>query len=412
MAEKINRHELERNIIDIGMFRSFISAIDDAADWLSSVGESSRVFSEMMDDGRIESLIGNRQNRVLWLDMNQRDGEHARLNKACRAAIDYNKLQKICLQLLNAIPNGVAVSEVIWEEANGLYIPVDFIPIPRSQLSFPLLGEDWRTPVYSPTGKHLDEPRKFLIHRNDRGTGNPWGRPALRSAYWPWKFKKLGFKFWIMAAERIGVPSILAIFDARNDSEVKTRAGLLANILSKIRSGSSAALGNVKDVKYLDASGAIRDFDVIVNTCNTEIAYAITGQSLSTNQAEYGTKAQGELHERSFDAITFGDAQSLQASVQPLYDWFAEINFPGMEGLAFEIDAGEKASWKVLTEAMDRGVPVSRQAIYGVHKIPEPVNEDDVFVKPEGMPSLAPAGAEFSDSDDAFFFRTRRKPRP
>jgi phage gp29-like protein len=408
MAKRIPVRDLEKQIIDIGMFRSFVSAIDDAADWLSSVGESSRIFSEMLDDGRIASLVENRQNRVLWLDMGQKDGDQDRLNEACKAAIDYNKQQKLCLQLMNAIPNGIAVSEVIWEQREGLYMPVDFLPIPRSRIHFPLAGMDWRVPVYAPTGQRLDEPRKFLIHRNDRGTGNPWGRPALRAAYWPWKFKKLGFKFWIMAAERIGVPSVLAIFDAHNDTEVKSRATILADLLSRIRSGSSAALGNVKEVKYLDAAGALRDFDVIINTCNTEIAYAITGQSLSTNQAEYGTRAQGELHERSFDAITFGDAQALQASVQPLYDWFVEINFPGAPPLEFEIDAGEKASWKVLTEAMDRGIPVSKKAIYGVHKIPEPADEEDAFLKPAGLPAMAPAETEFADRD-SFFFRTQAR---
>lgn len=260
--------------------------------------------------------------------------------------------------------------------------------------------------MYTPAGKKLDAPRKFLIHRNDRGRGSPWGRPALRAAYWPWRFKKLGFRFWLMAAERIGVPSILAIFDAKSDAEVKSRAGILANLLGRIRSGSSAALGNVREVKYLDASGAIRDFDIIVNTCNTEIAYAITGQSLATNQAEYGTKAEGELHERTFDALIFGDAQALQAAVQPLYDWFAEINFPGEEPLRFEIDAGEKASWKVITEAIDRGVPVSRKAIYGSHKIPEPTDDADSFVRPAGLAMPAAAGGDFADRD--FFFRTPR----
>ncbi|MDR2662883.1 MAG: DUF935 domain-containing protein [Treponema sp.] len=403
---KINKADLEKQIVDIGMFRSFISAADDAADWLSQVGESSRIFGEMLDDGRILSLVDQRKMRVRWLDMAARDGDSARLNEACRAALDYNRVQKVCSQLLNAIPNGIAISEIVWENQNGLYIPVDFLPIPRSQLSFPLCGADWRMPVYSPTGKRLDEPRKFLVHRNDRGTGNPWGNPALRSAYWPWKFKRLGFKFWIMAAERIGVPSILAIFDAKNDTEVKQRANILVDLLKKITSGASAALGNVKEVKYLDASGALKDFDVIITTCNTEIAYAITGQSLTTNQAEYGTKAQGELHERSFDAVTFGDAQDLQAAVQPLFDWFAEINFPGVPPLRFEIDAGEKASWKVLTEAIDRGIPVSKKALYDLHKIPEPESEEDTFTRPEGMPSAGAAG-DFADRE-RFFFRTRR----
>ena len=403
---KVKPADLEKRIIDIGMFRSFVSAIDDMADWLSAVGESSRIFAEMMDDGRVESLIENRQNRVLWLDMAQRDGEHKRLNRACAGAIDYNKRQKLCMQLLNAIPCGIAVTEVIWERRDGLYVPADFRPIPRSRISFPLFGEDWEIPVYAPTGQRLDAPRKFIVHRNDRGTGNPWGRPALRSAYWPWKFKRLGFKFWIMAAERIGVPSILAIFDAKNDSEVKRNAGILSNILSKLHSGSSAALGNVKEVKYLDAEGALRDFNIIVETCNTEIAYAITGQSLVTNEAEYGTRAQGELHERSFDAMIFGDAQALQASVQLLYDWFTEINFPGYPPPAFEIDAGEKASWKAVTEALALGVAVSRRGIYGLHKIPEPVDEADSFTRPAG--ALPAGGGDFGDGGSFFFGSGRR----
>jgi phage gp29-like protein len=405
--KKIREKDLEKQIVDIGAFRSFAAALDETADWLSSVGESSRVFSGMMDDGRIASLVENRQNRVLWLDMAQRDGDRARLNEACRAAIDYNRQQKICMQLLNAIPYGVAVSEVIWEREGGLYVPADFRPVPRPLISFPLTGEGWRTPVYTPTGRPLNEPYKFLIHRNDRGTGNPRGCPALRAAYWPWKFKKLGFKFWIMAAERIGVPSILAIFDAKNEAEVKERGNLLSRLMGGIRSGSSAALGNVREVKYLDASGALRDFDIIINTCNTEIAYAITGQSLATNQAEYGTKAEGELHERTFDALVFGDAQALQASVQPLYDWFTEINFPGAAAPAFEIDAGEKASWKVVTEALDRGIPVSKKAIYGIHKIPEPADGEDSFTRPAGLAALPAGGGDFSD--DAFFFRTGRR---
>jgi phage gp29-like protein len=403
------RAELEKQIIDIGAFRSFVSALDETADWLASVGESSRVFGEMMDDGRIASLVENRQSRVLWLDMTQKDGDHARLNRACERAINYNRRQKICAQLLNAIPYGVAVSEVIWEREGGLYVPADFRPIPRPFLSFPLTGDDWRTPVYSPTGRRLDEPRKFLVHRNDRGTGAPWGRPALRAAYWPWKFKKLGFRFWIMAAERIGVPSILAIFDAKDDAGVRKTAGLLSKLLGSIRSGSSAALGNVREVKYLDASGALKDFNIIINTCNTEIAYAITGQSLATNQAEYGTKAEGELHERTFDALIFGDAQALQASVQPLYDWFAEINFPGAEPAAFEIDAGERASWKVVTEALDRGIPVSKKAIYGIHRIPCPADEADAFTEPAGMGAPGAGGGDFADRDSFFFGRGRRR---
>jgi hypothetical protein len=99
----------------------------------------------------------------------------------------------------------------------------------------------------------------------------------------------------------------------------------------------------------------------------------------------------------------------LQASVQPLFAWFAEINFPGVPPLDFEIDAGEKASWKALTEAINLGIPVSKKAIYGIHKIPEPTDEEDAFLRPAGMPGLPmEEGPDFADRD-SFFFRTAAK---
>jgi len=400
-----NRDLIGKQIVDISMFRSMVSAMDDTMDWFSSIGERVRVFGDMMTDPRIESLIETRQDRVLRLDMGQKDGPNERINKATKEAISYNKINKLCMQLLQAIPNGIAVPEIVWDKdpVSGLIVPVNFLPIPYSLISFPYSGgKDWDVPVCSPIQKRLDDENKFIIHRNDRGTGSPWGKPVLKSVYWPWKFKKLGFRFWIMAAERIGVPSILAIFEAKDDTEVKKRANILTDLLSKIRSGSSAALGNVKDVKYLDASGANKDFDVIIKVCNTEISYGITGQSLVTNEAEYGTKAQGVLHEGTIDATVYSDAQILQPSVQKLYDYFSNINFPGEKPLQFEIDAGEHATWETIKDAINLGIPVSKKAIYESHKIPEPESPDDVFIKPMGYPSVT----NFSD-EERFFFRTQ-----
>jgi hypothetical protein len=105
--------------------------------------------------------------------------------------------------------------------------------------------------------------------------------------------------------------------------------------------------------------------------------------------------------------MIFGDAQALQAAVQELYNWFGEINFPGAEPVQFEIDAGEKASWKAVTEALDRGVPVSKKAIYDLHKIPEPVDKEDAITRPAGMASLPLGEEDFADRD-SFFFRSRQ----
>ncbi|MEL3908055.1 MAG: DUF935 family protein [Treponemataceae bacterium] len=396
--QKVNEKDLTSTVVDLTGYRSIVAHLDDTMDWLTNSADAVRTFNDMLSDARIGSLVENRQDKILRLDMGQVDGEDERLNEACRNAIDYNKLQKLGLQLLNALPYGLSISEVIWKKEDGLLVPADFIPLPRPLIRFNQAETgDRYTPILITNNQALNTPYKFIIHRNDRGTGSVEGLSILRQVYWPWTFKKLGFKFWTMAAERIGVPSILALFETKTDVEAQKRANLLADILHKIRSGSSLALGNVREVKYLNAEGAIKDFDVLINTCNTEISYGLTGQSLTTNEAQYGTRANAILHDDTFAAVITKDAQALQSTIQTLYDWFAELNFPGTKPLEFEIDAGESAPWEMIMQAIDRGIPVSKRALYNRHKLPEPDGEDDSFVAPV---QNTPEGSEFDFSDD------------
>jgi phage gp29-like protein len=317
------------------------------------------------------------------------------VDDACAEHIDFNLLYKAQSILLNAIPFGIAVCEIVWEKKGGLYVPASFIPVPRQALSFPQNGE-YGVPYLALKNEPLDAPYKFLVHRNDTGDGNVWGTPALKSAYWPWRFKKMGFKFWIMAAEKIGVPSILALFETKTEGDARARADELAKALRGMGSGSSGAFGNVKDIKVVDS--AIKDFDTIVSTCNTEIAYAITGQSLATNAAMYGTKAQAVTHEETYKAVTTGDAYLMQQTLQKLYDYFVAVNFPGAEAPQYDIDSTDYAAWEVVRDAIDRGIPVSLNALYDKNHIPRPKDDADSFVKVQG--------ALFSDdAEKSFFFR-------
>ena len=282
-------------VININGFRSIANYVSDTQDWINSVQERENIFEEMRDDGRVESLILDRKNKVLQMYGSFTDTKNKNVNEACQNLLTFNTFYKLNNILLNAVPYGIAACEVIWEFRGGWYVPVDFTPIPRTALSFPQhIERDWGVPVLTSQNLILSDKRKFIIHRNDDGELNQWGRPTLRSAYTFWKFKQLGVKFWAMAAELCGVPSILAIFETKSEDEAKKRAADLTAALQNWESGSSGAFGNVKDIKVV--SSQINDFNKIVELCDTEIAYALTAQALTTNTAQYGTHAQGETH--------------------------------------------------------------------------------------------------------------------
>ncbi|HIW35749.1 MAG TPA: hypothetical protein IAA30_02060, partial [Candidatus Treponema faecavium] len=61
-----------------------------------------------------------------------------------------------------------------------------------------------------------------------------------------------------------------------------------------------------------------------------------------------------------------------------------------------DIDSTDIAGWDVIREAIDRGVPVSKKALYEKLRIPQPAGKDDVFVKQ----------TESYGFDDSFFLPT------
>lgn len=394
-----NKKDITDRVVNINTFRSLANMVSDTSDWISSVAEREDVFSKMRDDPRVESLIQDRKNRVLQLYGSLTASDNKAVNKACENLLPFNTFYKLNKILLNAVPYGIAICEIEWEKIGGWYVPHNFIPIPREAVSFPnYMGLDWGTPVIQSQNIILNDKRKFIVHRNDDGELNVWGRPTLRAAYTFWKFKQLGVKFWAMAAELCGVPSILAIFETRTEDEVKKRAKDLIEALNNWESGSQGAFGNVKDIKVV--SSQINDFNKIIEACDSEIAYALTAQSLTTNQAQYGTKAQGTEHSKTYDNIIKGDAYSLQMADQQLVNAFVELNFPGEKAPQYDIDSSDFAPWDIIRDAIDRNIPVSLSAIYQKVHIPQPKDEKDSFVKPQ----IGGFGFD-DDGHDDFFFR-------
>lgn len=397
--EKQSSRDVTVRVIDINGLRSITSYMNETTDWFYRVGESQEVFERMMDDPRVGSLVEQRKARVLLLEPSITDSGDAAVDGAVREHLDFNTFFNLNNILLNAVPFGLAAVEVVWERRGGLFVPRSFVPVPRTALSFPGAyggSVGYMTPVLTSQQIPLDDSRKFIVHRNDTGNGDRWGSPVLRRAYWPWRFKNIGFDAWVFAAKKIGVPTILALFETRSEDEARKRAQDLSAALSEWEGGSSGALGNVKDLKVVDSS--INDFNLLVETCNAEIAYAITGQSLATNQAQYGTRAQSDTHVLTFAQTVTRDAYQLQQTDQRLVDAFCALNFPGRPIPLYDIDSTDTADWTVVREAMDRGVPVSRKALYEKYRIPQPQGPDDEFLKQ----------AEGFGFDDGFFLKTRR----
>jgi phage gp29-like protein len=207
-------------------------------------------------------------------------------------------------------------------------------------------------------------------------------------------FKKAGYEFWLQATEKFSVKTILAIFKADGDDEsTRKKARLVAEQLLGITSGSAAAVGNVDDIHEIGMSGDLEGFASLVDACDTQISYGLTGQTIATSKTEGGSLALGEVQADLFYEDAKGIALEGQAIIQRIINWAVELNgYTGIVPPLAEADTERKASFEQVMKAVDSGVPVSQDALYNSYGLPKPRDDEDTFKRE------TPSGLELSDS--------------
>ena len=164
-------------------------------------------------------------------------------------------------------------------------------------------------------------------------------------------------------------------------------------MLMGIQSGSAAAVGNVKELKDVGMSGELAGFKELVEACDLQISYGLTGQSVATNATNGGSLALGEVQADLLYEDCKSIALELQAVLQQIIDWTVELNFgTGAKAPQIQYAVDRRATFEQLMQAVDRKIPVSKSALYSYYGLPEPGNDDDVFVREDS------AGMNLSDS--------------
>lgn len=370
---------LNVEIIKLDEFERFVGYMPNPDELLGEPGRSIPVYREMKLDGKIDSLLNLRKDMVTSFSWHLEQGEssdqvYSFVKDNLPGRLHWERDLR---ELLSAIEYGYSVSEVIWEQRGGYWIPRHLKSRRAERFRFNTDG----TPILASSGTVLDQPYKLLIYRNSPEAENPYGTPILSRCYWMWKFKQAGLEFWLSATEKAGVPSIIALFESMDERRAAEKAQEISLALTDVSSGSGAALANVKEIKTLEMSGVLKDFQVLINTCNAEMSYSITGQSLATQEAEFGTRAQATVHQDTLYNLCRGDAVSLAHTMQDLIDWMVELNFgadvPAPRG---GFDLSNRATFEEVMNAIERGVPVSRRLLYDRYGLPEPSDEEDAFI--------------------------------
>ncbi|MFN3313272.1 MAG: DUF935 family protein, partial [Hyphomonas sp.] len=190
---------------------------------------------------------------------------------------------------------------------------------------------DWQPRLLTWTnmreGIQLPE-RKFIVHRHGVKGNNPYGLGLGTRLFWPVLFKREGIAFWVHFLEKFAGPTVVGKtpYGMLTDEQTK-----LMNTLVAARTASAITVPIGTDIEFLEASrsGSV-SYEQFLAYWDRQISICTTGETLTSQVGESGSRALGEVHQEVLDLLVDSDGDLLSDTLrEQLLAWIVDYNVPG-----------------------------------------------------------------------------------
>lgn len=360
---------------------------------LKNLGKDISTYRDLLSDAHVFSNMMRRKSGVLsmeWeIDRGKSKSRVAKYISDLFADDDFD-IYQVMSEILEAPLFGYQPLEVMWHLE-----PVRAIGKPPEWFIFDQENNLKYRPVNGPAmGVELPD-KKFLLARHSATYNNPYGEPALSRCFWPATFKKGGYKFFVIFAEKWGMPFVIGKHRRGEDeAEVERFADMLENMVQD----AIAVVPEDAQVELIERSGSGDGtlYTGLMHFSNYEISKALLGHSASADSTP-GRLGNENMAETAGEDIIGADRRIVEKTLNQFISWIAEFKFgegvtPPTFGLYEEEDVDKTLSER--DEILGRtGVVFTKkyfQRAYGL--------EDDEFeVGGTQQPLLSPGEVRFMD---------------
>lgn len=260
---------------------------------------------------------------------------------------------KLCSELLEALLAGYAVSEVVWTQRDGYWVPARVIQ--RAQRRFVYVQQDENTPPWLHlltrdnmlTGVPVP-PRKFIVHRVNPQDDNPYGMGLGLQLYWPVFFKRKGIVAWNKLCDRFGSPTPHGKYPRNAGPKEK---GTLADALRAMSNDGYLMTPEGMEIALLESkiSGNVTTQQALCEYMDDWIGAVLTGQEARSSGGGALAAASKERQDVRQD-LTQADSDLLSETLNAsLLAWICDYN--GLEPCQVYRQIKEEDDVKAMAEA-------------------------------------------------------------
>ncbi|MGX2974753.1 DUF935 domain-containing protein [Ursidibacter arcticus] len=292
---------------------------------LKKMGKDISVYRELLSDGQVRAGIRRRKAAIKGLEWRITPTGNNKVDEQLNAMFENLKLNRIITEMLNASLFGYQVSEIMWEQRDGLLVPADIIGKPQEWFVFDDENQlRFKTKENSFDGELLRD-QKFLVTTQEATATNPYGLGDLSLCFWAATFKKGGFKFWLEFTEKYGSPWLVGKHPRQTSETDKEQ---LADALEAMIGTAIAVVPDDSKVEILESAGkgaSSDSFERFLNFCKAEINIALLGQNQTTEQESNRASATAGLE--VVEDIRNDDKAIVEETFNQLLAWICQLNF-------------------------------------------------------------------------------------
>lgn len=291
------------------------------------------IYEQVLSEPQVKTTFEQRRKAVVKCDWQVDAASERRVDvKAAdhvRQQLEKIGWDRVTDLMLYGVFYGYSVAEMIYEVDDGLLGWKAIKVRNRRRFRF---DSDANLRLITPENALLGEPAlaPYFWHfaTGSDNDDEPYGLGLGHWCYWPALFKRNSIKFWLVFAEKFGMPTAVGKYDtAATDIE---RSRLLAAVGS-IQTDAGIIMPKDMEVTLLEAArSGSADYKTLVDTMDETISKVVVGQTMTTDDGS--SRSQAEVHQGVRQDIVKADADLVCESFNlgPV-KWLCERNFPGAE---------------------------------------------------------------------------------
>ena len=355
-----------------------------------SGGRGVELYEDILTDPQVRSTLQTRKLSVVCKEWEivpasekLKDRKIAEFVESVLKGFGYDDARKA---LLSGIVLGYKPAEIMWDYSEGSVWVKEIIGRASRRFCFDL---DRSLRLITINNMLEGEPlpdRKFIIYRNVSDNGTPYGDPLGKSLYWPTWFKKNSVKFWMVYADKFGMPTAVGKYPA--GMEDQEQINKLVDAISSIQTDAAVAIPDSMLIELVESqrSGTMNTYESLCSFMNAEISKVMLGQTLTTEMGKTGSYAASKTHDGVRDDYTKADADSLcECQNNSLIKWIVDFNYPAVTQYPkVWIRTDPEADLLALAQrdkilAVDMQVKIPASYVYEAYGIPEPEGDEETI---------------------------------